>query len=186
MQITAAKRFSNHPLWQEAMWLACTYRCHPQGEAPPVMGLVFADYEKGLELFATWTDDWGNQDTEDSIRIAIVEGEIEGQAAGYSIRIAADSASDDGQVLRLHPSPETEAMLGQFKAQYLEHGEFLLCPVIKKDDGQLWFNALAGIIKRRIEFRNAGDISDSDIDSCVLQVSPAEQLLANLAKLDTS
>jgi len=177
----AAARYCSHQLWLEAGWIATTYRCHPTDDAPPVMGLVFADPDKGLKLFATWTNDWGNQDQNESIRIVVIEGEISDQAAGYTIRLSADSPNaDTGQVQRMHPSPETEAMFGQFKAQYLQHGEFLLCPVIQKDDGQLWFNANAGIIKRHIEFRNAEDISEGDIDAIVLEASPAEQALASL------
>jgi hypothetical protein len=148
------------------------------------MGLVFADHEKGLELFDTWTNDWGNQDPDESIRIAVIEGDIPGQIPGYSIRLSADSPdADAGQVQRMHPSPDTEAMFGQFKAQYLQHGEFLLCPVIQKEDGQLWFNANAGIIKRHIEFRNAEDISEGDIDAIVLEATRAEQALTSLIEL---
>lgn len=181
LPVKAAERLCNHPLWADAVWAATSYRCHPSGKAPPVMGLVFADPEKGLKLFGAWTDDWGNVDEDDVIRLAVVEGEIPGQMPGYSIHIYADSqGAGPGQTQRLHPSPETEPMLGQFKAQYLLHGEFLLCPVIQKDCGQLWFNANAGIIKHQITFRNADDISENDIDAIVLKPTPVERALYEL------
>jgi hypothetical protein len=144
------------------------------------MGLVFADWEAGLRLFASWTDDWGSNDEDDTIRITFIEGGIEGQLPGYTIRISAEGSDEPGQVQRMHPSEETEDLFGGFKVQYLKHGEFLLCPTVQKEDGQLWFDATKGIIKHKAVFRNAEDISGGDIDAVVLEASPVEQALKDL------
>ncbi len=145
------------------------------------MGVVFADHQKGLELFSKWTDDWGNSDDDDSIRIAIIEGEIPGQVDGYSIHISAgDAEAEVGQVNRMHPSPEAEKLLEQFKAQYVLHGKFLFCPVEQREDGQLWFNAYAGIIKKTICFRNVKDIDEKGRDAVVLKPSEVETALSEL------
>jgi hypothetical protein len=141
------------------------------------MGLVFADWEAGLRLFTSWTDDWGPHDEDDAMRITFVEGDMEGQLPGYTIRISAEGSDEPGQVQRMHPSEETEHLFGGFKAQYLKHGEFLLCPTVQKEDGQLWFDATKGIIKHRAIFRNAEDIVEGDTDALVLEASPAEQAL---------
>jgi hypothetical protein len=170
-------KFCSNPIWQQAQWIATTYRCHPTRQAPPVMGLVFVDWEAGLRLFASWTDDWGSHDEDDAIRIAFIEGGIEGQLPGYTIRISAEGSDDPGQVQRMHPSEETESLFGDFKAQYLKHGEFLLCPTVQKEDGQLWFDATKGIIKHKAVFRNAEDLTEGDVDAVVLEASPVEQAL---------
>ena len=167
--------------WKSAEWVATTYRWHPTGDAPPILGLVFADWQKGVELFAIWTDECGNTDESDAIRVSIIEGEIEGQLPGYSVHIAAEGKPDPGQVQRMHPTPETEGWLGQFKAQQLKHGEFLLCPCEQRDDGRLWFKPEAGIVKRTCHFRDASEITgENDPDYAVLTPPPGEQALADL------
>ena len=204
----AADRFCNSPLWQQGKWIATTFRCHPTNDAPPVMGLVFDDWQKAGELFRSWIDDWGNADEDELIRVAIIEGDLPEQAPGYNVRISSNDLSSEpytqdsdsqnesssiddkrlGQVMRMHPvaglfeqlgaevvaelkkagGPEAEAVLGDmltpFKEAYLKHGEYLLAPVILKEDGQLWFDIQYGIIKRGLVLRHADDISEADPD----------------------
>lgn len=50
----AARGFCAHPLWAQALWIATAFRWHPSSEAPPVMGLVFADAGKGNHNSADW------------------------------------------------------------------------------------------------------------------------------------
>ncbi len=183
--------------WQEAIWLATTYRWHPESAAPPVMGLVFADWEKGVEIFQQWIDVNGHEDKTDSIRIAIIEGDIPEQQPGYTIRISAnepdqlsDSQNQSGQICRMHPLPETPEMpnmLAQFKREYMLHGEYLLAPVIMKDDNQLWFNVNYGIIKRKLVLRHASEISPNDPDYVIFDHKPSmnlEQWLEQLTSED--
>lgn len=59
-------------------------------------------------------------------------------------------------------------MLAGFKRDYLRHGEFLLAPVVQRDDDQFWFNIEAGIIKRKFHLRHASEIGESDPDAIVL------------------
>ena len=46
-----AAAFTTHPLSSEASWSATTFRWHPTGEAPPIMGLVFDNADAGKEIF---------------------------------------------------------------------------------------------------------------------------------------
>lgn len=183
----AADEFCNSPLWREALWAATTFRWHPTSEAPPVMGLLFADWRKGINLFRTWTDELGNADEYDDIRVAIVEGDIPGQPPGYSVRISAAQGDWEqagnpqgavGQVQRMHPLPSLPNMLADFKREYLRHGEFLIAPVVQRDDDQLWFNANAGIIKRELVLRNASDVADDDPDAIVFRSPPCSAIFS--------
>jgi len=176
-----AKQFCNSPLWREALWAATTFRWHPTGEAPPVMGLLFADWRKGVNLFRTWTDEFGNADEHDDIRVAIIEGNIPGQAPGYAVRISPAQADWNpnraeqpplGQVQRMHPLSHMPEMLMEFKREYLRHHEFLLAPVVQRDDNQLWFNANAGIIKRELVLRRASEIAEDEPDAIILRGAP--------------
>jgi hypothetical protein len=42
-----AAAFTTHPKWADARWTATTFRWHPNGETPPVIGLVFENAEAG-------------------------------------------------------------------------------------------------------------------------------------------
>lgn len=143
----------NDPDWEDAGWCATTFRWHPTSEAPPVLGLVFADGEKGRAVFARWVRQYQNQDELDEIRVSVIEGEIPGQQPGYTIHICPDPegvlvrATAEGIVAgelafagkfnRMHPLPESPPMLGRFKEEYARHKEFLLAPVTQRRDGQL-------------------------------------------------
>jgi len=54
--------------------------------------------------------------------------------------------------------PDIPPMLERFKQEYAKHREFLLAPVTKRADGQMYFDVELGIIKRKIEFMAAEDI----------------------------
>lgn len=177
MPSQSAKQFCSSPLWDGALWIATTYRWHPNSDAPPVMGIIFANWATGISLFREWTDAQGNGDTHDDIRVAVIEGDIEGQEPGYSIRISAAQADWEqvqmnrltpSQVQRMHPLRNNPNMLQDFKREYLKHGEFLLAPVVQHDNDEMHFNVQAGIIKRDCVFRDASDIGDNEPDAIVL------------------
>jgi hypothetical protein len=153
------------------------------------MGLVFANWATGVELFRVWTSQRGNFDLEDDIRVAVIEGDIPEQQSGYSIRMSpaqADweqsrgGAESPSQVQRMHPLPDNPDMLQDFKREYLQHGEFLLAPVVERDDDQLYFNVEAGIIKRDLVLRNADDITPEEPDAIVLRPLPTLDVYLSL------
>lgn len=174
----AARQFVTASAWDAARWIATAYQCHPESQAPPVMGLVFADWGAGVKLFRTWVDQFGNVDLCNDIRVTVVEGHVTGVAPDYSIRISAAQA-DWEQVhmnrsavshwQRMHPLPDNPDMLQDFKREYLKHGEFLLCPIVLHDNDELHFNIQAGIIKRECVFREASDIQSDESDAIVFQ-----------------
>jgi hypothetical protein len=175
------------PLWLLAGWSATAFRWHPASEAPPIMGLVFDNGELGRQLFGNWREQWGNTDGLEEIRISIIEGEVPGQDPGYSVHICAHPenflvratagatvikdipVSLFGQVRRMHPLPGTPPLLARFKEEFRKHEEFLLAPVTRRNDGQLWIDVQLGIIKHAVHFRHVADIGPADIDAVVLR-----------------
>lgn len=167
----AVVRFVNSPLWDNAAWVATTFRWHPASEAPPILGLIFADAPSGEELFRQWVSECGNADELEELRVSIIEGDITGQFAGYSIHISPDPESIliratamgvvldsrplvwTGRVNRMRSLHGAPAMLPRFKDEFAKHKEFLLAPVTQRADGQFWFNVNLGIVKSRIHFR---------------------------------
>jgi hypothetical protein len=151
------------------------------------MGLVFDDAVAGQQIFCDWAEEHGNADPLDEIRIAIIEGDIKGLRPGYTVHMSGDvegilaRATAEGLVVpdapvpwmsrvnRMHSVPGSPPMLARFKEEFAKHEEFLLAPVTRRGDDQLWFDVELGIVKHKIHFRHVRDISDHDIDFLVLQ-----------------
>jgi hypothetical protein len=186
-----AARFVASDRWPLAAWSATTFRCHPSGQAPPVLGLVFDNRPAAEDLFLRWIEEHGNADPLDELRVSVIEGDIPGQAPGYSIHLCPDPdglrarataegvALDEttpfafvGRANRMHPLPGVPPMLPCFKEQYQQHGEYLLAPVTRRDDGQLWVDVELGIVKRKISFRTVADLADDDIDAAIIRPAP--------------
>lgn len=177
-----AAAFTTHPLWAEARWSATTFQWHPKSEAPPIMGLVFDNAEAGKGIFREAERQMNHTDRFEEIRVSIIEGPVPGQEhrPGYSVNICADpealaahATAEDfvvdprivpfmGQWNRHYPVPGMPALLPRFKREFQKHREFLLAPVVRKADGQLWVEPKLGIIKNVIHFRYLSEITAAD------------------------
>ena len=173
-------------LWTEAIWSSTTFRWHPQSGAPPIMGLVFSDGKKGRELFRTLTRQVDHDKAGDELRVSIIEGDVLGQRPGYSVHLGPDPDAIEalgtfegvvvdhatlllfGQVNRMYPIPGHPDLLGRFKREYAKHREYMLAPVTRRDDGQLWVHVELGLVKRAIHFRDLKDITEDDVDAAAL------------------
>lgn len=178
--------FTTSPLWGEAAWSSTTFRWHPTSAAPPVMGIVFSNAEKGRELFRGLIEEIGNTDEAGEIRVSIIEGDVPGQRPGYSVHIGPDPDAlralgtfEDiivdhttllmfGQLNRMYPIPGQPNLLQRFKLEFAKHKEFLLAPVTRRADGQLWVDVELGVIKKSVQFRDLADINEGDVDAAAL------------------
>ena len=178
--------FTTNPLWAEAKWSSTTFQWHPTSQAPPIMGIVFENAEKGKELFRTFTKSCNHSDRFEELRISIIEGSPEGQRFGYSVHIGPEmemlqamATAEDieitnatmpffGQVNRMYPNPGQPNLLERFKQEYAKHKQFLFAPVVKRADGQFWCEHELGVEKSLITFRELKDIQPEDIDAVAL------------------
>jgi hypothetical protein len=177
-----AAAFTTNLRWAEARWSATTFRWHPTSEAPPVMGLVFDHAEAAKAIFREAERQMNHEDRFEEIRISIIEGAVAGQEQrpGYSVHLcpdpealAAHATADDfvvnpsivpflGQWNRHYPIPGAPALLPRFKREFEKHQEFLLAPVTRRADGQLYVDHELGIIKNSILFRDLAEIATPD------------------------
>lgn len=184
-------RLINIPLWEVAVWSATAFQFHPTGECPPVLGIVFKDADAGREIFSEWVTMFGNVDQFEEIRVSIIEGDLPGKQSGYTVHISPDPVSIAarataegivvdpkvvwlGRVNRMHPPPDSPPLLARFKEEFQRHGEFLLAPVTRRGDGQLWTDVEFGIVKTSIQFRDVSEIGHDDIDSPVVTPGPTD------------
>ncbi|NLF31319.1 MAG: hypothetical protein GX591_10585 [Planctomycetes bacterium] len=164
--------------WDSARWQGTTFRWHPTGAAPPVMGLVFANADAGRTVFGEWVGLGGNRDPYEELSITIVEGPALGDAPGYLVHLGANAPSVQAhaaaigaeldpdalaamQIARkMDLAADTPPMLERFKREYARYGEFLLAPVTARGDGGLFIDVDLGIVKTKIAFLTVGQIID--------------------------
>jgi hypothetical protein len=182
-----AVAFTTNPLWREARWTATTFRWHPTSEAPPVMGIVFENAVAGKQLFHELEKQTNHSDRFEEIRVCIIEGSAPGQKPGYTVHICPDpealamhATGEDvvvdqtivpflGQWNRMYPIPGSQPLLPRFKEEFARHKEFLLAPVVRREDGQNYVEVKLGIMKNSIEFRDLSEIIQrDDIDAAAL------------------
>jgi hypothetical protein len=187
MNKTEAQSVANfiaNPLWDQARWSGTTFRWHPSGNAPPVMGLCFEKALPAQELFSRWIDSGGNSE---SLWISIVEGHIPGQRPGYSVHISvnpeialAGMALDrvvanstmlllPSRINRMQYVPGSPLLIPRFKQNYEKHREFLIAPVTRRGSNQFWVDVELGVVQAKVHFRSIADIRENDIDSAVLR-----------------
>lgn len=180
--------------WDDARWQGTTFRWHPTGEAPPVMGLVFANADAGKTLFGEWVGLAGNRDPYEELSVTIVEGSALGDAPGYLVHLGADAESTQAHAnamgVELDPdaliemqiarkmdvADDVSSMLDRFKREYTRHGEFLLAPVTARGDGRLFIDIELGIVKTKINFLTVDQIVD-DLRRRGFDVDPIAKLM---------
>jgi hypothetical protein len=183
-------RLINIPLWEVAVWSATAFQFDPTGECPPVLGIVFQDGDAGREIFSEWVAMFGNDDQFEEIRVSIIEGNVPGHRPGYTVHISPDPVSIAarataegialdpkviyiGRFNRMHPPLDSPPLLARFKEEFQRHGEFLLAPVTRRNDGQLWTDVEFGIVKTSMQFRDVSEVGEGDIDASPLAASLA-------------
>ncbi|NOY40624.1 MAG: hypothetical protein GXP26_02135 [Planctomycetes bacterium] len=171
------------PHWNDAAWLGVAFGVDPSGQQPPFMGVLFQNEAAGREIFDDWVHRFGSSDEFDEIRVAIIEGNIPGKDAGYSVTIGSDiegiteRAKQEHQEVdaryiatvtryhRMNPQPGSPFLPG-FKNAYKQIGEYLLLPDFGSQTQPQPDFGLA-IRKRKILFRDVADVDDKDIDSVI-------------------
>lgn len=171
--------------WDKATWRGAAFLMDPTGESIPCFLLPFTNEKAARKIFSDWRDFYGEDDIDDEIRIALIEGDIPGQDSGYSIHITPNinnvfermNNKEDlidesfimsiSRVQRANPTDNFK-MFNMFKKQYLSHRKCLLAPaVLDEVNGRIKPMTDLGIIKNKIEFRHVDDIRNNDIDMAI-------------------
>lgn len=177
----------NVDAWVKAEWDATAY--FPFPDRPPMLGLGFRNEEGAREIFEDWRERYGEGDEYEELRIAIIEGDIEGEERGYSVHVGPNienilrRAVENGlatyedenvfialtRVNRMSPEPSS-TNLEKFKEAFEREKLYSLIPVILGETKELSRPIFdLGIIKSEIMFRRIEEISETDIDSLVMK-----------------
>ena len=179
--------FIDTDVWDRAQWRGVAYGWNPV--APPYMGLLFTNRTLAQEIFRNWRERLGEVDVYEELRVAIIEGDIPRQAAGYSVHISTNSdgvvrrAENAGlsvptdsdaimTVSRIHrmTPPPTSRNLEHFQKAFARYHQYLLVPML----GPLSPDMGLSINKHDILFRNVKDIGPNDIDATIFDDGPPE------------
>lgn len=170
-------------LWNAAKWSATFFVI--TDDSPPILGIAFRHEEQARKIFEGWRERFGNADDEDELRIAVIEGPIEGEEDGYSVHIClnpdavikrmtemgmqreADLFLMVSRMNRMNPANGMEN-LERFKVSLEKHKEYLLTPgVLSADAKKLRYFSELGIIKRQVVFTHSSKVGPNDPDVVV-------------------
>ena len=180
----------NIELWDRARWSGTFFML--AAESPPVLGLAFQDESVARRIFEDWHARYGNDDVYEELRIAIIEGNVDREEAGYSVHIgtepdaavrrfrAAGFEADPtvlamiSRIQRMTPSPGSENLV-QFKWHYNKFRRYLLAPAVVSKDGTFTPMLDLAIEKGAIHLRHVRDIGVNDLDSVVLKTGASNR-----------
>lgn len=171
--------------WDKAVWRGAGFIL---GYTPlPTLLLPFVNEKFAIKIFKDWISVVGKDDINDDIRIALVEGEVQGEPSGYYIVIgnnldeAAKRAEKNGipidemlimnvsRIIRANPTDDFKCF-NLFKAAYEDAQEYNLMPAIVDEcSGQIKPLANYSIHKRKLIYRNIKDITENDEDAILLR-----------------
>ena len=140
-----------------------------------------------IKIFEDWIATVGKDDNNEDIRIALVEGDVPGEAEGYYVVVgnnideavkraeASGSSIDElmifnvSRIIRANPTDNFQAF-NYFKEAYNKYGEYILMPaVLNERTGQIKPLPGYGIHKKQLIYRHISDITENDQDAILLQ-----------------
>jgi hypothetical protein len=166
-------------LWQRAGWVAVAFLT-PR-DLSPTLGLVFRDRDTATAIFTGWQHMLGKTDTDELLRVAVIEGSLPGQPPGYTVHVGLDVAvaeqrlRDAGIALAAPLDDRDQAscrMLGsggtalrRFADAYDRGRRYLLVPAVLDTASGIEYLPHLVIAKHRLAFRRVSDvglIADAD------------------------
>ena len=171
--------------WDNAVWRGAGFVL---GYMPlPVLLLPFINEEYAIKIFEDWIATIGKVDMNEEIRIALVEGDVQGEPPGYYVVVgnnidevvkrakASGTAMDElmilnvSRIIRANPNDNFQ-VFNYFKKAYQEYGEYILMPaVLDERTGNIKPLPKYGIHKKVINYRHIADITENDQDAILLK-----------------
>ena len=167
-------------LWKRAGWKGTVFGAR-QGE-PPIMALAFTNGEAGKKIFKGFRSLTGRVDQQELIRVAIIEGDIPGENAGYTIHVGPNidamvtAAKSNGKqsdviltatrILRMNPSPDSP-YLSMFKREFEKYLRYSLMSAGLSKSGDVSIDFDQPIGKKLLVLKHESDIGANDIDGAI-------------------
>ena len=171
--------------WNKAVWRGVGFVL---GYMPlPALLLPFVNEKYAIKIFEDWIKIIGRDDKKEDIRIALVEGDVPGEASGYYVVVgnnideAMKRAEKGGfstdetmilnvsRIIRANPRDDFRSF-NYFKEAYHQYGEYMLMPaVLNEITGEIKPLPQYGIHKKQLVYRHISEITENDQDAILLQ-----------------
>ena len=165
--------------WNAAKWRAVFFMCAPTLDMTPVLGLAFAERDPAAAIFEAWRERFGDCDTDNNLRVAIITGVNVSNPAAYAVIVgpnldkAKSAAQKDLLVYASRFSimePKDSRNLDLFLSEFRRKGRYKLVPThLPSIETPLEIPGL-GIEKVDLVIRPAWTIGENDPDSCALDL----------------
>ncbi len=182
--------FIDDELWDQAHWVATAFAFPPIEGGIPALAFAFEQERSAVKIFQQWHAEFGTEDRDERMRIAIIEGDIPGQREGYTVHL---TTNPDYLVTQIQRSPGLGGQhhiatlcrfnrmekthrhqgLERFKTTVNALRKYLVLPAIYNQRVSTELRPLLelAILKREIHFRHVQEIAPSDIDAAVIAAS---------------
>lgn len=165
--------------WNQAKWGSMVFLHDPDGNFPPVLAFGFNDATAGKKIFRDWKRIFGDEDVDELIRIAIIEGNLPKWDPGYFVTVGLDTSAYIEQmeqyesarpkgflatVTRIHHMDTPNSPnLQNFKKEFAKHKEYGICPahVPSNDVRRAEPYTDLVLVKKKIHFRKTSDVDKS-------------------------
>jgi hypothetical protein len=165
--------------WGAAKWHAAFFMTQPGGTMPPVLGLAFKNREPARLIFQGWRERFGEQDSENKLRISILTGARRSNPHAYAVVVGPNMKGLDGgsgrvvgfvsRILVMEPSSSKN--LAQFLAEYNRHKFFRLIPAYMANMTAQPDPMLDLVLQKyHLGVRPAWQVSDNDPDMMALDL----------------
>jgi hypothetical protein len=179
--------------WNIARWLGVMFEVDPDAEAPPAIGIFFADETAGRKIFSDLIGRLGREDEFELLRVSIIEGDIPGEDPGYTVYLGTDPENygtfcEDqgidlsqhrlailGRYKRMNPAPGSPH-LATFKTAFERAKTYLLIPVFGTPEHLRPERSLS-IKKTKVRYVQADQLTREDLEAVVLPDSLIEKIM---------
>jgi hypothetical protein len=178
--------FTDPIVWEKAKWSGTVFIYDEEGlrRRIPGLGIGFADFDAGKNIFAEWIERVGHRDEFEELRVSIVEGPIPGKPDGYTVVISSNPENTIRRkqqtnpdfkptnimllfrMHRMNPSPGSPN-LGMFKKAFKDFGFYQLFPAHVADNQIQDMDLSLYIEKREIHLVHTSEIKPDDPEHAV-------------------
>lgn len=175
-------------LWNQAKWKAMVFVSAPGLQAPPIVGFLFENDEKGNEIFTALKQRFGDVDCNDEIRLSFIEGISEKNPSDYKVHIGTEWKVIVEKMEKIGLNPDKSFFVGVsrihemnppkgsknieiFKHAYSYFNKYYITN-ITTNNGQLQPNVSNLIGKQKIYFRKKIDVIKNKNDEDIVVFAP--------------
>ena len=164
-------------LWNRAGWHGAFFAIDPSMPGP-LLGLTFRDQSMARRIFGDWIQRWGQENSDEHLRLAIITGVTQEHPFAYSMSIGPTFGTKHeanettfttvSRLLRMDAT--TPDNLNNFLKAYQAAGSFGFLPAVAipgEAFPELQFDLI--LPRRKIDIRAAWQVGENDPDQMVLQ-----------------